>query len=140
MFDLSKKNILVITGTNVNSRESHYFNYITTPDMNITTALKISMCIPFFFNAVKYNENIYVDGKCGIKLSCINVNDASKVISYLLSNFKKSYGLYNLSSPYNYNINEQYELMLNDFLNSVKKTNINLQSFTEAIHCLKIVL
>ena len=55
---------------------------------------------------IKNNENIYVDGKCGIKLSCINVNDASKVISYLLSNFKKSYGLYNLSSPYNYNINE----------------------------------
>ena len=30
--------------------------------MLITDALKISMCIPFFFNAIKHDENIYVDG------------------------------------------------------------------------------
>ena len=57
-----RKNTLIITGTNLNSRESHYFNYITTPNMEIVSALKISMCIPFFFNAVKLNDNIYVDG------------------------------------------------------------------------------
>lgn len=61
LFDI-KKNVLVITGTNINSRESVYFNYRDTPNMLITDALKISMCIPFFFNAVNLNENIYVDG------------------------------------------------------------------------------
>ena len=75
-----KNNILVITGTNVNSRESHYFNYITTPNMSITTALKISMCIPFFFNAVKFNENIYVDGGLMDPLPSTYINEFNEKV------------------------------------------------------------
>jgi NTE family protein len=77
LYDI-KKNVLIITGTNVNSRESHYFNYIDTPDMQIATALKISMCIPFFFNAVSFNKNLYVDGGLMDPLPSIYLNNFNK--------------------------------------------------------------
>lgn len=58
----SKKIVLVVTGTNVNTGETRYFSWKSEPDMPIRLAVRISMSIPLYFQAVKYKGEIYVDG------------------------------------------------------------------------------
>jgi len=56
------KTNLIITGTNLDLGVVQYFNYVDYPNMPVKTAIRISMCIPFFFEAVKYNNDLYIDG------------------------------------------------------------------------------
>src|SRR4051812_3072519 len=49
-------------GTNVSTHLVETFSFEKSPDMSIAKAVRISMSIPFFFEAVKWNGNIYVDG------------------------------------------------------------------------------
>ncbi len=53
---------LKIVGTNLSKKRVEIFSFQTTPDMLIADAVRISMSIPLFFQSVKYNNNIYVDG------------------------------------------------------------------------------
>lgn len=63
------------TGTNLSLQRVEVFSHLTTPKMQVSTAVRISMSIPLYFEAVfldsamnavkpkKYNrENVYVDG------------------------------------------------------------------------------
>ena len=49
-------------GTNVSTHLVETFSSEKSPDMSIAKAVRISMSIPFFFEAVKWKSNIYVDG------------------------------------------------------------------------------
>ena len=62
--DLYKQtgNRLCINAVSLNKKMVVYFNHETTPDMQIMTALKSSMAIPYIFSPVKWNNDIYVDG------------------------------------------------------------------------------
>jgi NTE family protein len=53
---------LVITGTNINTRQVTYFNYKDYPDMPIKLAVRISCSIPIIFRCIEFNNDIYVDG------------------------------------------------------------------------------
>ena len=53
---------LVITGTCLNKQKTVFFNKDTTPDMDVSLAVRISSCIPIFFRAVSYQGDIYIDG------------------------------------------------------------------------------
>lgn len=55
---------LAITGTNLNKplNATEYFHHLTTPNMEILTAVLISMSFPVVFKPVKYNDCLYVDG------------------------------------------------------------------------------
>jgi NTE family protein len=53
---------LVITGTCLNTCETHYYHYLTYPNMPIKKAVRISMSIPVFFASVKENNTVMVDG------------------------------------------------------------------------------
>lgn len=57
-----KKINLVITTTELNSMDPIYLSYKTHPDLSIRYAVRLSMSIPYIFEAVRYNDNIYVDG------------------------------------------------------------------------------
>lgn len=61
LYDKTKIN-LILTGTCLNKQCIKYFNYISTPDMLISLALKITYSVPFVFNKVYYNDDVYVDG------------------------------------------------------------------------------
>lgn len=56
---------LVITGTCLTHMEMHYFSPRTSPDMTIREALRISMSIPIFFEPVKMDDHLFVDGGLG---------------------------------------------------------------------------
>jgi len=52
---------LVITTTELNHMEPVYLSYRTHSDMSIRYAVRLSMSIPYIFEAVRYDNNIYVD-------------------------------------------------------------------------------
>lgn len=60
--------LLYITGTDLTNRLPRLFSLETTPDMEVALAVRISMSIPLFFEAVQYQypgtdeEQCYVDG------------------------------------------------------------------------------
>jgi NTE family protein len=62
---------LYLVGTNVSSGEASVFSFETTPDMEVAEAVRISMSIPLFFEAVKIKDfqttgnhsvNVFCDG------------------------------------------------------------------------------
>jgi NTE family protein len=55
-------NNLVITGTNIDAGIVEYFSHTSYPNMPVKIAIRISMSIPFLFEAVRYDGNLYVDG------------------------------------------------------------------------------
>ena len=61
LYDKTKIN-LILTGTCLNKQCTKYFNYTSTPDMLISLALKITYSVPFVFNKVYYEDDVYVDG------------------------------------------------------------------------------
>jgi len=52
----------VITVTNLNIHETEFISKDNYPDMPVYLAVKMSICVPFFFKPVKYNNILYVDG------------------------------------------------------------------------------
>jgi predicted acylesterase/phospholipase RssA len=61
LYELTGKRFIV-TGTNIELRTCEYFSHLTTPDMPVWLAVRISTCFPFFFNKVEYNGINYIDG------------------------------------------------------------------------------
>lgn len=58
---LTRKHLKVV-GTNVTAGRAEVFDHESTPDMPVALAIRISISIPIFFHAVKYNGNYFVDG------------------------------------------------------------------------------
>lgn len=53
---------LYLVGLNLSTFKKEIFSNETTPDMPISTAVRISMAIPGLFKPVKYKDNLYIDG------------------------------------------------------------------------------
>jgi NTE family protein len=60
-FNLSGNHLKVV-GTNISKKQTEYFDYVNSPNMPISIAIRISMNVPYFYEAVKYNNDYYVDG------------------------------------------------------------------------------
>jgi NTE family protein len=48
---------LYVTGTNITQQRTEVFSWKTKPDMNLSTAVHISSCIPFYFVPVAIDSN-----------------------------------------------------------------------------------
>lgn len=61
---------LVIVGTCISSSSLSYFDHLRTPNMSVSTAVRISSSIPFLFTPVQYKEVVYIDGgvKCHLPM------------------------------------------------------------------------
>lgn len=53
---------LVVTGSCINKRETHYYHHESNPNMPVRLAVRISISIPFFMQAVRWGGDILVDG------------------------------------------------------------------------------
>lgn len=59
----NKTNIdLILTGSNINTSETKYFNYKNTPNMKVKDACVISMSYPILFTPTRLNNDYYCDG------------------------------------------------------------------------------
>jgi len=61
LYELTDKEVC-FSVTNISKRCGEYFNYKTTPDLEVAEACIISMCIPFLFEPKKYKDCYYLDG------------------------------------------------------------------------------
>ena len=59
---ISYSKVLVINGTCLNKRETHYYNYISNPRMKIADAITISCCLPLLFQPIEWKGDTLVDG------------------------------------------------------------------------------
>ncbi len=53
---------LVVCATNLSKRQAAYFGPNSHPTMDVATAIRMSCAIPLYFSAVKYEDDVYVDG------------------------------------------------------------------------------
>lgn len=53
---------LIIVASNLTKKRTEYFCYKTTPDTKVISAIKLSINIPVFFEAIKYKGDFYIDG------------------------------------------------------------------------------
>lgn len=53
---------LVITGTNIDDKCLEYFSAMTTPDMEVALAVRISASFPMVFKSIYYNNKNFADG------------------------------------------------------------------------------
>jgi predicted acylesterase/phospholipase RssA len=58
---ITGKNI-IFNSSNLTTNNEDYFNIDNNPNMSIKLAIKISMCVPFIFKPIKYNDCLYIDG------------------------------------------------------------------------------
>ena len=143
LYNFSKKT-LVITGTNLDNKKTEYFSHITTPDMPVWLAVRISTSYPIFYNIVEYNNTKYIDGavssNCSIEVIeelfdrnlddtlCITLSDFeiyknNQILSLNSKvNVKKSISSYNL---YDYIMDLTGALRYRDIIR-LKKYTYNL--------------
>ena len=53
---------LTVKVYNVDMSKTEYINHVNNPDIKCTTLSMMTTAIPYFFQPVKYNDNLYVDG------------------------------------------------------------------------------
>lgn len=53
---------LILTGTCINKRQTHYYNHISNPDMKLYDAIYITTALPYLFEPFKWGDDILVDG------------------------------------------------------------------------------
>lgn len=76
---------LVITGTNISRGKTDYFSKDKYPNMSVALACRISCSIPFFFQAVVFQGDYYVDGGVlnNYPLDCFDAT-SSKTLGFKL--------------------------------------------------------
>jgi NTE family protein len=63
LYDITKKH-LTFTTVCVNTMKSCYISHETHPQLELVTAIQMSLAIPLIFCPVIYENNMYIDGGC----------------------------------------------------------------------------
>lgn len=113
---IPKKLVIITTNLNINGTE--YFSVDTYPDTPVYLAIKMSMCVPIFFQPVKYNNCYYVDGgiTCNFPVRYFDnhtdvVNNIDNTDSKILAfSFNKNKKDYKITSFYSYIYNIVYSV------------------------------
>tara|TARA_B100000029_G_C17572892_1_gene957248 strand:- start:773 stop:1825 length:1053 start_codon:yes stop_codon:yes gene_type:complete len=145
---------LIITATCLNRYKTVYFNYETTPNLELWKAVRMSASVPFLFAPVEYDGNLYTDGALVdfFPLHTINNNKADykkedQIIGIKLNDMSKngdvdipinnivdfSTSLILALSTVIYDLREYYQYPVNTFENidiiSFNTAHINSLSF-----------
>jgi NTE family protein len=127
LFEKTNKQFIVGV-TNITLNKVEYISHETNPDLPVYLLLRMSSCIPIFFDPVLYNENYYIDGvmKDNFPIQLINENEYNNTIGIVLSTKKNSYDIPNMSSIdylihlYRVVINEPIDNKILKYINLIK--------------------
>jgi NTE family protein len=80
----------IITATCVNTKNIIYYSYETYPQMNVITAVRMSISIPLYFTPVLYEGKLFIDGGCidNYPIQLLK-NDINDVIGIYLSDIRE---------------------------------------------------
>lgn len=78
--DIYDKNgtTLIVCATNLSQSRAEYFSRHMHPDMDVRIAIRMSCSLPGFFTAVRYNDEIFVDGALSDPFPYEHVSSISK--------------------------------------------------------------
>ena len=109
-YELTQKEFQV-SASCLNTCQCEMFSYITHPDMPIKQAIQISCAIPLVYQAVPYQQKLYVDGAL------------SNIINLTKSHKKRSLGI--LLSEYSHESPETTITNIGTYFMKLYKTTIN---------------
>lgn len=131
LYNLTNK-LLIITGTNLTKKQGEFFSYLTTPNMKLIDAIRISTSIPFYFTPYKYNNNVYIDGSCSNDLA-VNCLYVQPFLNYILKNNTFDNIKNNIFSVYLDDVNGKYNNIFQYtfcILNVLEQNNIDFNNIT----------
>lgn len=131
LYELTRK-LLIITGTNLTKRQGEFFSYLTTPEMKLIDAIRISTSIPFYFIPYKYNDYYYIDGSCTNDLA-VNSLYTQPFLNFILKNDTFDDVKNNIFSVYLDDINGKYNNIFQYtfcILNVLEQNNIDFNNIT----------
>ncbi len=140
LYDKTNK-LFIITGTNLTKKQGEYFSFLTTPDMKLIDAIRISTSIPFYFIPCYYNKCYYIDGSCtnDLAINCLYENPFLKYILNKEDNFDTIKN--NILSVYLDDITNEFNNLLQYsfcVLNVLSQNNINFNDISLIIDTKKI--
>lgn len=128
---------LYITALQLTSLTPTVFSNIDTPLVDVFTAVLASMCIPFLFQPVMINKELYIDGGIvnGLPIDCLSYHSTDKVLALYLT-MTKSVSLESIKEPINYFMRVLYAIVFSNatevHLNMhQEKENIDILEFKE---------
>jgi NTE family protein len=121
-------NMLYITSLCVDDDITRIFSYENSPDMKISTAVRMSMSIPVFFCPVKYEGKYYVDGGVSnnYPINIFEIHGKTKTLGLKLMGLDEKRddriynGVMNTSSLVNF-----YGSIMSHILNEMERREIN---------------
>lgn len=89
-FYLKSNKLITVTGCNINQEKTIYISKDTFPEMPVWKAIRISCNIPFVFQPIEINNELYIDGFI-IDNCCLDYFDNEKEKSLCIFLEKKDY-------------------------------------------------
>lgn len=116
---------LIITGTNLCKKKAEYFSYETTPDMPLYIALRLSTSIPFCYQSVTYNNQVYIDGAFSNNFPINFFKDnIENTLGIIISGANECNEKISTLGDYMYNITECVLGIMPNYLKELYKKNI----------------
>jgi predicted acylesterase/phospholipase RssA len=81
LYKLTGKNFIIVV-TNLSKFRAEYLNHETEPDLKVIDSIIMSISIPLYFEAVKYNGDYYVDGGLSDNFAVKPINSEGKSLFY----------------------------------------------------------
>jgi NTE family protein len=134
LYELTKKK-LIISATCLTDNTIHYFDYKNNPDLPIWLAIRMSTCVPFIFEPVKYNDKLYVDGgildNFPIQLvNSINQSIGITVIDKELNNNNKINDIIDyVKTLFNCMFSGNHEIKIKKYINNIITINTSNYNF-----------
>ncbi len=99
LFLKTNKNFIVGT-TNISDDKFELINYENYPDLPVYLALRMTSCIPIFFEPIEYNNKFYIDGvmKDNFPIQILNDEELKKTIGIVLETEKSDNDIKSMSS------------------------------------------
>lgn len=121
LFDKTNK-MLIVGTTNLTYDKMEYISHENYPDIPVYLLLRMTSCIPIFFNPISYNDSYYVDGvmKDNFPIQLIPDNELGETIGIVLQTSLDKYEI-NDMNIINY-LTHLYRVVVNEVIkNKVDK-------------------
>ena len=127
LFTATQKKLTIGT-CNITNGTVEYFNYKNYPNIPVYMILRMSSCIPIFFEPIEYNNSFYIDGvlKDNFPIQLIPDEELKSTIGIVLYTYQDSYDILKMSSVeylihlYRVIVNEPVQIKINKYKSLLK--------------------
>jgi NTE family protein len=120
-FEKTNKEFIVCV-SNITYDKTEYISHENYPDLPVYKLLRMTSCIPIFFEPIEYNSSFYLDGvlKDNFPIQLIKEEDIQNTICLVLISHEEKYDIPNMNTI-NYLIHIQRTLLNEQIINKINK-------------------